>query len=145
MGAPTGCSSTHAIKAIDTWFTAFNNADSAGLDLALAHRFVVSTGKHWVIGDAHRRFDDTLSTLLAYVRQRRAVDERLLLDSVRFYGWQSARLGFTPYYKRSAADLGRAPIAGRGKAEFWCRAGIRVLNLAPVRQALPRPPSSGGL
>ena len=145
MRAPTACSASSAVSAIDTWFTAFNNADSAGLAVALASRFVVSTGKHWITGDAHRRFDDTLSTLFGYVRQRHTVNERLSLDSVRFHGWRGARLGFMPYYKRSAADLGRAAIAGWGKAEFWCRAGIRVLNLAPVRQALPRPPSNGEL
>lgn len=95
-GAPPGCSSANAINAIETWFTAFNNADSGGLDRALATSFVVSTGKDWIVGDGHRRFDDTLSTLVAYVRQRRAVDERLVLDSVRFYGWRRARFGFTP-------------------------------------------------
>lgn len=134
IGAPTGCSAHAALELIDAWFLAYNSADSARLDRATAPSFVFSTGKHWIPGDRHRRIDDTVAVLVEYVRERRALGETLRLDSIRFYGWRGARLGFMPFYTRSARDLGTRPIPGRGKAEVWCRLGIRMLNLAPVRQ-----------
>ncbi len=134
IGAPRGSSAHAALQLIDSWFLAYNSADSARLDRATAPSFVFSTGKHWIPGDRHRRIDDTVAVLVEYVRERRALGETLRLDSIRFYGWRGARLGFMPFYTRSARDLGTRPIPGRGKAEVWCRLGIRVVNLAPVRQ-----------
>lgn len=136
VGAPFGCSARDALRVIDAWFLAYNSADSAVLDRATAPSFVFTTGKHWIPGDQHRRIDDTVAVLVKYVRERHEQHETLNLDSVRFHGWRGARLGFMPYYTRSANDLGGRPIPGLGKAEVWCHLGIRVLNLAPVRQQL---------
>jgi hypothetical protein len=138
-GAPSGCSAKAAIEAIGLWFTSYNSADSVGLAAATASRFVFSTGKHWTLNDSPRRIDHSLSDLLAYVRDRRTHGEFLRLTQVTFYGWRGARLGFMPYYTRSADDLGAKPIPGLGKAEYWCRLGIRVLNLAPKNQVLRSP------
>lgn len=129
-GAPAGCHVRDAVAAIDLWFTAFNAADSSGLARALAFPSVVSIGGRWVPGSLHRRFDD-VPAVVAYARERRRHDERLALDSVQFHGWRGARLGFMPFYMRSAADLGSRPIPGIAKAEYWCRQGIKVMNMAP--------------
>jgi hypothetical protein len=130
-GAPAGCSAKVAIETIKLWFAAFNAADSAGLLRATAPRFVFSTGKHWRASDTHIRIERH-STLLAYARGRtRRWNERFALDSIHFYGWRGVQLGFMPYYRRSAGDLGAGPLGGLGKAAYECPGGIRVLNLAP--------------
>jgi hypothetical protein len=136
--APAGCSAKAAIAAIDAWFSAFNEADSAGLAATTAWRtgFVFSTGKHWTVADKHRRID-AFPGLIGYVRERRAKNERLTLEKVVFYGWlRGDDLGFMPYYTRAADDLGPVPLSGLGKATYQCRQGIHVLNLAPVKQVI---------
>ena len=129
-GAPDGCHVRDAVATIDLWFNAFNAADSTGLARSLAFPSVVSIGGQWASGTLPRRLGD-VADVVAYARERRRYDERLVLDSVQFRGWRGARLGFTPFYVRSASDLGSRPIAGIAKAEYWCHQGIKVLNMAP--------------
>jgi L-ascorbate metabolism protein UlaG (beta-lactamase superfamily) len=129
-GAPAGCRVRDAVATIDLWFNAFNAADSSGLASSLAFPSIVTIGGRWAPGTIGRRFDD-VHGVVAYARERRRFNERLALDSVQFVGWRGARLGFTPFYRRSAADLGSRPIAGIAKAEYWCHHGIKVLNMTP--------------
>lgn len=139
-GAPSGCSAAAGIRAINEWFAAFNRADSAGLARATANRlFVVSTGR-FTHAESFVRIESP-DALLAYVRERARHQERLTLDSVRFYGWVHGggrALGFMPFYAREADDLGPEPLHGVAKASYLCGEGIHVLNLAP------RPAVMGG-
>jgi hypothetical protein len=140
-GAPPGCSAAAAVRAIDSWFGAFNAADSIALRRATATSFVFSTGKHWAGDDPNTRIESH-SALLAYARGRtKQFHERYVVDSVQFHGWRDRTLGFMPFYKRSADDLGPRPLRGLGKAEFVCASGIGVLNLAPTKP-VQRPPSN---
>jgi hypothetical protein len=139
-GAPPGCSVAAAINAIDAWFTAFNRADSVGLARATAPvPFVVSTGR-FTRAEPFVRLESSRA-LLTYARERARRQERVTLDSVRFYGWVHGRgraLGFMPFYVRTADDLGPTPLHGIGKASYLCGKGIHVLNLGP------RPAFMGG-
>lgn len=139
-GAPAGCNAGAGINAVDRWFAAYNRADSAGLARVMSKRgFVVSTGR-FTRGESFRRIE-SFSVLVAYVRERARHHERLMLDSVTFYGWVHGggrALGFMPHYVRAADDLGLKPLHGVGKASYLCGEGIHVLNLAP------RPAVMGG-
>ncbi|HYC52178.1 MAG TPA: MBL fold metallo-hydrolase [Gemmatimonadaceae bacterium] len=131
-GAREGCSGREAVMAIDRWFDAFNDADSAGLVAEFARPFLFTTGTGWMQGNPSHRFGDNIGHVVAYARQRtRLYDERLALDSVRFLGWNGARLDFVPYVSRTATDLAGWAIPGIGKGEYWCRLGIKTLSLAP--------------
>ena len=134
-GAP-GCTAA-GIAAITAGFTAFPNADSAGLAEAMAMPFVFSTGK-FTPSDTFVRIE-SLGALIRYTRARLLHHERITLEAVRFYGWRELRLGFMPYFTRSADDLGQKPLAGIGKAEYWCGLGVRVLNLGPRPSYDPGP------
>ena len=137
--APPGCAAKAAINAITAWFRAFNDADSTTLARVLAPQFVVSTGKHWIVSDRHQSFENSLPSLLAYVRLRHAKGERIVLQSISFTGWRDRKLGFIPNYLRSAEDLGPRPLVGIGKGEYWCPTGIRALNMAPASMAVRAP------
>jgi hypothetical protein len=142
-GAPPGCSAAAGIAAISEWFAAFESADSARLNRVTAskHRgFVFSTGRF----ASTDTFVDPRSfpALLAYARARQRHHERMTIQQVAFNGWRDRGLEFGPIYlMRSADDLGRAPLPGIGKGEYWCGEGIAVMGLAP-RPAIdpgPRP------
>ena len=144
-GAPSGCSASAAIGAIDTWFAAFNRADSNALarvtPAVSSQNFgVFSTGR-FTRGENFVRIE-SLASLVAYARARARHHEHLDLMAVQFYGWRKDRpaLGFMPYFTRSADDLGPDSIAGIGKGEYVCRQGIQVLNLAPRPKDLPALP-----
>lgn len=131
--APRGCSAASAIAAINAWFTAFADADSAGLAKASSTpngRFAFSVAK-FATSDKFvrgRTFDD----LLAYVRTRAPQHERVTVQSVKFNGWSGRVLEWSPlYFTRSADDLGDKPLAGVGKGGYWCGQGIWYLHLAP--------------
>ena len=66
----------------------------------------------------------------------------MTLEAVQFFGWRGGRLGFMPFFTRSADDLGEK-LAGIGKGEYWCGRGIRVLNLGPRHGTSPTPSSRG--
>jgi hypothetical protein len=140
-GAPLGCSTAAAVAAIAEWFAAFQAADSARLARVSAAGtpgvFVVSMGG-FTAADTFVTFG-FLEDVVRHARQRARQHERFTLEGVRFYGWRGRALGFMPYYQRSADDLGPAPRAGVGKAEYHCGRGVAVLNLAP------RPPFDPGL
>jgi hypothetical protein len=140
-GSPPGCSAATGIAAISTWFSAFNNADSAGLARATPprgeHFGVFSTGR---FGPRERFVRiESLAELVRYARSRARYHERMNLQGVVFYGWRNRALGFMPYFDRSADDLGPRPLHGAGKAVYLCNKGILVLNLGP------RPPNDPGL
>jgi len=137
VGAPAKCRAA-AVASISRWFRSFTAADSAGLAATLAPDFVISTGKNWVPWDAHGQFR-TLGSLMAYVRARHARNERLVLREIAFTVSTENRLGFRPYFTRSADDLGTRPLEGLGKAEYRCGRGIVVLNMAPAAGMSPKP------
>ena len=132
-GAPSTCSAAAGIAKLSAWFAAFQRADSLGLADAIAVRdstpWVFSTGK-FTRADRFVRID-SLSALLGYARSRARHHERLRVDSVRFTGWRERRLGFLPYYMRTADDLGAIPLQGIGKGALVCTGRVLVLNLAP--------------
>jgi hypothetical protein len=144
-GAPPGCSASTGVAAISGWFAAFSQADSAALARVTPSGrvpgFVFSTGK-FTPSDTFVRIQ-ALSELVRYARTRMKRHERITLEAVRFYGWRGRKLGFMPYFVRAADDLGRRPLAGIGKAEYWCGQGIVVLNLAPRPSFDPGPQSRG--
>ena len=132
-GAPVGCSAKTAAAVIASWFVAFQAADSVGLAKASATKsargFVVSMGK-FTPADTFARIE-SIQRLVAQARRRARQHERLTLEGIRFYGWRGRVLGFMPYFRRSADDLGRGARAGFGKAEYVCGEGIAILNLGP--------------
>ena len=138
-GAPAGCSATVAIAAINAWFRAFTAADSAGLARVTPppaqHFGVFSTGRFIAREDFIRI--ESFAALLRYARHRARQHERMTLDGVQFHGWRDRQLGFMPYYRRSADDLGPKPLLGIGKAGYACGRGIYVLNLAPRPSYIP--------
>lgn len=142
-GAPRGCSTATAIDAIDTWFAAFAKADSVAFAHVLPARgagpWVFTTGR-FAPTDTFVRIE-TLRALLRYARSRARAHEQMRLRAVQFYGWQGRRLGFMPYFIRSADDLGAGEHAGIGKAGFVCGRGFEKINLAPRPSNQPGPDS----
>ena len=141
-GAPPGCSAAAGISAINAWFAAFRDADSAGLGRATAPsyrgRFVFSTGRFTTADTffvAH-----TLQELLPYARERARRHERMTVQEVTFNRWRGRGLEFGPIYlMRTADDLGDKALAGIGKGEYWCGQGLSVLNLGPRPDFDPGP------
>ena len=138
---PRGCSAASAVSAIKAWFTAFADADSAGLAKASSTphgRFVLSVGK---FADSHEFFRArTFEELLAYARKRAPQHERMTLEAVTFTGWSGRVLEFDPlYFTRLASDLGDEPLAGVGKGGYWCGQGVWYLHLAPRTDIDPKP------
>jgi hypothetical protein len=143
-GAPAGCNTRIAALAVDSFFAAMRDADSARLAHAVAtvHRgeFVFSTGgftpsDSFVV--AHE-----LSALLRYARQRRLRHEHIVVQQVTFNDWRGSGLQFGPiYFTRTADDLGPDAHYGIGKGEYSCRQGISVLNSAPRPSFDPGPRS----
>lgn len=140
-GAPSGCSGAAAVAVIDGWFSAFHSADSISLARVTPRRRhfgVFSTGK-FTTADTFVRIE-SLRELVRYARARARRHERMTLEAVRFFGWTDGRrLGFMPYFVRSADDLGHAPRLGIGKAGYRCGDGIETLNLAPRPAFVARP------
>ncbi|HEY6072753.1 MAG TPA: hypothetical protein VIV15_04975 [Anaerolineales bacterium] len=139
--APRGCSAASGISAMQAWLAAFADADSARLAKASSTphgRFVFSTGK---FGASDRFFlARTFEELLAYARQRAPQRERITVQEVRFKGWDGRVLEMDPiYFTRSANDLGDKPLAGVGKAGYWCGQGVWYIHLAPRTGIDPRP------
>jgi hypothetical protein len=129
-GAPPGCSARAGFAAINNWFVAFNNADSAQLDQATAPRFVFSRGAFTRTQSFVVTHD--IRTLVRYARNRAGRHEHLRIQEVMFNGWRGRGLEFGPiYFLRSADDLGPTALPGIGKGEFVCEEGIHVLNLGP--------------
>ena len=131
--APRGCSAASGISALNKWLVAFADADSARLARASSTphgRFVFSIGKF----TASERFflARTFEELLAYARQRAPQRERITIQDVKFNGWHGRVLELDPiYFTRSASDLGEKPVAGVGKAGYWCGQGVWYIHLAP--------------
>ena len=132
-GAPRRCSAASGISAINAWFRAFTDADSAGLAKSSSTpkgRFVFSTGK-FTTSDKFVR-TRTFEELLAYARERAHQRERMTVQEVRFTGWSGQVLEWDRlYFTRSADDLGDTPLRGVGKGGYWCRQGVWYLHLAP--------------
>jgi hypothetical protein len=128
-GAPSGCSASAAIAAIDLFLAAMRSADSAGLARAMAPRFTFSTGK---FTPADTFFvTHAIPELLRYARKRARAHERMTLQAVTFNGWRGGELQFGPiYFLRFADDLGHVPLGGIGKGAFACGQGLTVFNLA---------------
>ena len=140
-GAPRGCSAASGISAISAWFTAFNDADSAGLARASSTpngRFVFSIGK-FATSDKSipaRTFEE----LLAYARERASQRERMTVQGVAFNGWRGQVLQWNRIdFTRSANDLGDKALPGVGKGGYWCRQGVWYLHLAPRSDIDPGP------
>ena len=134
-GAPRGCSAAAGISALRAWFTAFTDADSAGLAKASSTpkgRFVFSIGK---FATSDRFFlARTFEELLAYARERARQHERIAVQEVRFDSWRGRVLQWDPiYFTRSANDLGDKALPGAGKGGYWCGQGVWYLHLAPRR------------
>lgn len=132
-GAPRGCSAALGISALRAWVAAFTDADSSGLAKASSTpngRFVFSIGK---FATTDRFFlARTFEDLLSYTRQRAAQRERITVQQVKFNGWRGRVLELDPiYFTRSASDLGDKPLAGVGKAGYWCGQGVWYIHLAP--------------
>lgn len=131
--APRGCSAASASSAISAWFTAFSDADSAGLAKASATpkgRFVFSMGKFAPSNTLFRA--RTFEELLAYARERARQRERLTVQEVTFNGWHGRVLEWDRiYFTRSANDLGDEPLPGVAKGGYWCGQGVWYIHLAP--------------
>ena len=140
-GAPRGCSAASGVSAINGWFAAFTDADSAGLAKASSTpngRFVFSIGK-FATSDTFFRAR-TFEELLAYARERARHRERMTVQEVRFNGWRGQVLQWDPiYFTRSGNDLGDKGLPGVGKGGYWCGQGVWYLHLAP-RQDIDRGP-----
>lgn len=134
---PRGCSAASAASAINAWFAAFADADSARLAKASSTphgRFVLSVGKFATSDTLFRA--RTFEELLAYARKRARQSERMTVQSVKFNGWSGRVLEFDPlYFTRSASDLGDKALAGVGKGGYWCGQGVWYLHLAPRSDA----------
>ena len=144
-GAPPGCSTRAAGAAVDSFFAAMRDADSARLARATApvHRggFTFSTGKFTPLDTFVVAHD--LPELLKYARKRQQQHERITIQQVTFNYWRDSGLQFAPIYlTRTADDLGPAPHYGIGKGEYWCGRGISVLNTAPRPRYDPGPGGS---
>ena len=130
-GGPVGCSAKTAAAVVANWFVAFQAADSVGLAKASAttsaRGFVVSMGK-FTPADPFVRIE-SIQSLVAHARRRARQHERLTLEGIRFFGWRGRVLGFMPYFRRSADDLGPVARPGFGKAEYVCGEGIAILNM----------------
>lgn len=138
-GAPRSCSAASGISALSAWFTAFTDADSAGLAKASSTpngRFVFSIGK---FATSDRFFlARTFQDLLSYARERAPQRERITIQEVKFNGWRGRVLQLDPiYFTRSANDLGDKTLAGVGKAGYWCGQGVWYIHLAPRRDIHP--------
>ena len=140
--APRGCSAAKATSAITAWFTAFTNADSAGLAKASSTpkgRFVLSVAKFGTSDTFIRT--RTFEELLAYARHRARQHERMTVQEVRFDGWHGRVLEWDPiYFTRSADDLGDETLRGVAKGGYWCGQGVWYIHLAPRSDidSLPR-------
>src|ERR1700681_5076334 len=103
--APRRCCAAAGISALRAWFTAFTDADSAGLAKASSTpkgRFVFSIGK---FATSDRFFlARTFEELLAYARERARQHERIAVQEVRFDSWLGRVLQWDPIYFRRAAD-----------------------------------------
>lgn len=130
-GAPRGCSAEKGLDAIDAWFAAMNNRDSAAFSrvVPLPH-FTFSTG----------RFTSTepffvarsMGELAGYVRRRATQHERLTLTAITFNRWRGQDLEFGPiYFTPTADDLGPSAKFGSGKGMYRCEQGVAVMNLGP--------------
>jgi hypothetical protein len=132
-GAPRGCSAASGISAIRAWFTAFTDADSAGLARASSTpngRFVFSIGKFATSDTLFRA--RTFEEVLAYARERARQRERMTVQEVRFNGWRGQVLQWDRlYFTRSANDLGDKTLQGVGKGGYWCGQGVWYLHRAP--------------
>ena len=130
-GAPRGCSAREGLDAIDAWFAAMSNHDSAALArVTAAPPFVFSIG-HFSPTDgffvAH-----SIRELVEYSRRRAKYHEKLAISAITFNNWRGEGLQFGPiYFTRTADDLGPTPKPGIGKGEYRCKKGIRILNVAP--------------
>ena len=139
--APRGCSAAAGISAIRAWFTAFSDADSAGLARASSTpkgRFVFSIGKFATSDTSFRA--RTFEEMLTYVRKRAPQRERIAVQEVRFTGWSGRVLEWDRiYFTRSANDLGDKALPGVGKGGYWCGQGVWYLHLAPRPEIDPGP------
>ena len=130
-GAPRGCSAKEGLDAIDAWFAAMSNHDSAALArVTAAPPFVFSIG-HFTRTDgffvAH-----TMRELAEYSRRRAKYHEKFAISAITFNNWRGHGLQFGPiYFTRTADDLGPDPKPGIGKGEYQCNSGIRILNVSP--------------
>jgi len=139
--APRGCSAASGVAAINAWFTAFADADSAGLAKASATpkgRFVFSMGQFTPSDKLFRA--RTFEELLAYARERARQRERMTVEEVRFTGWSGRVLEWDRlYFTRSASDLGDEPLRGVAKGGYWCGQGVWYIHLAPRTDTNPGP------
>jgi hypothetical protein len=138
--APPSCSAAAAVAAIQGWFRAVASGDAAAVRSSVSPHFsVVSAG---VNGAAEPFFRaDNMSQLLAYVRRRARVHERLDLRSVTFNGWHGQSLWFGPIsYDRVADDVPGGSHAWIGKGVYACNKGLSALNTAPLPSNMPRAP-----
>jgi len=130
-GAPRGCSAKEGLDAIDAWFAAMNNHDSAALARVVpASHFVFSIGS---FTPTHSFFAaHTIGELAEHSRHRGKYHEKLAITAITFNNWRGEALQFGPiYFVRTADDLGPTPKPGIGKGEYRCKRGITVLNTAP--------------
>ena len=140
-GAPRGCSAKSGISAINAWFAAFNDGDSARLARASSTpngRFVFSIGKFGTSDTfiPARTFEE----LIAYVRRRSRQRERITVQEVKFNRWRGRVLQIDSiYFTRSAEDLGDKALPGVGKGGYWCGQGVWFLHLAPRPAIDPGP------
>jgi hypothetical protein len=130
-GAPRSCSANEGLDAIDAWFAAMSNHDSAALARVVpASHFVFSIGS---FTPTHPFFvAHTIGELAEYSRRRAKYHEKFSITAVTFNNWRGYGLQFGPiYFMRTADDLGPHPKPGFGKGEYRCKRGITVLNTGP--------------
>jgi hypothetical protein len=128
-GAPSGCSASDAIAALQDWFVAMERGDSVILARSVAPRFLFTSGGF----SAKDTFValQTVVDLVNYARRRSLQHERLQVDWIKFNYWNYRSLEFGPLaFRRSADDLGATPRWGTGGGQYICGQGISRMGLA---------------
>jgi hypothetical protein len=148
-GAPQGCSTSAAVAAIDRFFAAMREVDSAALGAALAPVFVFSISP---LAPGEKFFvARSLPDLLQHGRKYRRARQHMDVEAVFFNGWRQQALEFGPiYFVRTDDGVSRPPRRGAGKGTYKCGQGVSVMNLGarPINDLwpgpfLPLPPDHG--
>lgn len=130
-GGPAGCGAADAVTALQTWFRAVSTGDTTLV------RKAIGAGLQWVsVAQPLARYTEPqfvgrdLSSLIQYAAARGRVHESIELLELTFNGWRQGDLQIGPLsYRRTADDLGAAPLVGIGKAAYTCGEGLIVLSL----------------
>lgn len=129
-----GCGAAQAVDALKTWFRAVSTGDTLLVRKAIAPTFewvsvplqIDNSGKQFVGRD--------FPSLIGYVQERGRMHDTIELQDLTYNGWEGDLLHIGPLrYRRTADDLGTAPLQGIGKAAYRCGQGLVVLSIGHAR------------